>query len=110
MGARQVGGQRRMALDRNVKEPSTAVPVTAPGVPGGEEVVAQAKTRFEDREAAAPGPALRQLIAPQENVARLFQRPHARVVGIAEQPRKGQLAELDLGRLDRLGLHAGWAL
>ena len=76
MRARQVvarvGGWR--SIDDEV-QPLAARRVAAPGLPGGEEVVAEAEAGFQDHEAVAPGPAPGQAVAAQEDVPRLRRAP-----------------------------------
>jgi hypothetical protein len=111
MGARQIGRRRWMQFHRHVVQSPAAGRVAPPGVPGGQEVVAQAESEFQHDEVRPAGPTPGQAVALQEDVARLGHRADARVIHIAVQRRAGRLlrvgVELDLRRRDGLRLHAG---
>ena len=71
MCALQVRTRQGVFFDRDEDEALAARRVFAPGSPGGKEVVAQAETGFQDREAGAALPALGQAVAGQEDMPRL---------------------------------------
>src|SRR2546429_1144135 len=65
-------------------QPAAARRVAPPGLPGGEEVGAEAEAGLEDHEALAAGPALRQAIAGKEHVPGLRRPPGGAVIPVAE--------------------------
>ena len=104
MHAFKVVASQRMLFDRDEDQPLAARRVVTPRLPGGDEVVAQAKAQFQHREARAALPALRQAIALQEDMPGLFESADARVVKVVVQRRSrwfARRAESHLGRLDR---------
>jgi hypothetical protein len=93
-------------FERNEVQPLAAQRIVAPCGPSGEEVVAQAKTGFEDRESGATAPALGQAIAGEEDAAGLFKRTFAGMVDVVERSgTRHVLCEVDHRGSDRLGLH-----
>ena len=108
MRARQVVALQRVLLDRDEIQAFAAPHVTAPGVPRGEEVVAQAEARLEDDEALTPTPALRQLVAAQEDMLGLRKSPAQGVIAVAVLRRERHPigVERELRGDDRIRLHA----
>src|SRR3990172_5550891 len=72
-----------MLLDRDEMQPFAARRVLAPGLPGCQERQSEAESRFEDREAAPPAPALRQPVAFEEHVTRLRESARGAVIDVA---------------------------
>src|SRR5437879_11008563 len=64
--------------------------VAPPGLPGGEEIEAEAEAGLEDHAALAAGPALRHAIAGEEHVPGLRRRPGGAVIHVAELLRPGR--------------------
>src|SRR5256886_4776649 len=77
--------------------------VAPPGLPGGEEVEAEAEAGREDHERRAAGPALRRAIAGEERVPGLRRPPGGAVIHVAELLRPGRAVggELEPGRNQR---------
>src|SRR2546422_9303631 len=71
-------------------QPAAARRVAPPGLPGGEEIEAEAEAGLEDHEALAAGPALRQAIAGEEHVPGLRRPPGGAVIHVAELLRPGR--------------------
>ena len=78
----QIVARQRVLLDRDEDQLRAALRVVAPGLPGREEVVAQAEAGFQHDEALAALPAPRQFVAAEEDMARLRQRAGARVIDV----------------------------
>src|SRR5688572_5700363 len=73
--------------------------IAPPRLPGDEEVEAEAEAGLEDDEAAASGPALRQLVPLQEDVAALAGAARGAVVDVVERRRvRRAVDELEFGR------------
>src|SRR5947199_916813 len=71
-------------------QPAATRRVAPPGLPGGEEIEAEAEAGLEDHEALAAGPALRQAIAGEEHVPGLRRPPGGAVIHVAELLRPGR--------------------
>ncbi len=61
----------RMVFDGNEMQVLAVLRILTPGLPGGEEVETEAEAVFQDDEAFAAPPALRQSVAGNEHGARL---------------------------------------
>ena len=83
LGDGEVGGRERVLLEGNEVQPSAALRVGAPGLPGGEEVQPEAEAGFENDAAVASLPALRQFVAAEKDVARLRRAAVGGVIDIA---------------------------
>src|SRR5256712_7946779 len=79
-----------MLFQRDEVQPGATRGVAPPGLPGGEEVEAEAEAGLEDHEALAAGPALRQAIAGEEHVPGLRRPPGGAVIHVAELLRPGR--------------------
>ena len=89
LGDGEVGCGERVFFERNEVQPTAAARVAPPGLPGGEEIQAEAKSGFENDEALPVLPTLRQAIATEKDVPRLRRTALGRVVNVAEDGRKG---------------------
>src|SRR5437016_686303 len=78
-----------MLFQRDEVQPAATRRVAPPGLPGGEEIEAEAEAGLEDHEALAAGPALRQAIAGEEHVPGLRRPPGGAVIHVAELLRPG---------------------
>src|SRR5882724_12465005 len=78
-----------MLFQRDEVQPAATRRVAPPGLPGGEEIEAEAEAGLEDHEALAAGPALRQAVAGEEDVPGLSRPPGGAVIHVAELPRPG---------------------
>ncbi len=112
MGTREVGHGQWVLFDRDEEQALAVRWVVAPGGPGGEEVVAEAETGLEDREALAAAPARGQSVARQEHLLRLCEGAAPRVVEVVEDGGAGggRVAEVDRCGDDGCGLHFGAGL
>jgi hypothetical protein len=63
--------RERMFLDRNEVQAFAPLGVVAPRTPRFEEIDPETEAGLDDREDARAGPAPRQIVAAEENVARL---------------------------------------
>src|SRR5436853_1270024 len=79
-----------MLFHRDEVQPAAARRVAPPGLPGGEEIEAEAEAGLEDHEALAAAPALRQAIAGEEDVPGLLRPPGGAVIHVAELLRPGR--------------------
>src|SRR2546422_1015946 len=79
-----------MLFQRDEVQPAATRRVAPPGLPGGEEIEAEAEAGLEDHEALAAGPALRQAIAGEEHVPGLRRPPGGAVIHVAELLRPGR--------------------
>ena len=106
--ASQVVARQRPGLDRDEVQPRRACRIVAPGLPGRQEVVAEAEAGLEHDELLAAPPARRQRVAGEEDLAGLGQGALARVVEVAELGRARQPVGIALEPAgdDRPGLHA----
>src|SRR4051812_30965411 len=104
----QVLQAKGMLLDRNEMQPPAARGILPPRLPGGEEIEAEAEAGLDDGEALAPGPALRQAVAGEEDVARLCQAAAGAVIDVGERRRPGRAVcgELGPGGNQSCGAHA----
>jgi hypothetical protein len=71
MQRRQRVAFERMLFDRDIVQAFATRGVGAPFAPGGEEIQPQAEAGFEDGEYARMRPSARQIVAPEEHMARL---------------------------------------
>jgi len=96
-----VGAGQRVLFDRDKHQPLAALRVAAPGLPGGQEVVAQAKAGLQDDKTRLTRPAPGQAAAMQKDLLGLRQRAGIAVMDVAKlwgaggavlpegQPRRG---------------------
>ncbi|CAB3697727.1 hypothetical protein LMG26685_05127 [Achromobacter mucicolens] len=95
--ARQQGGhvvpRKGVCFHRDDMQRRRPLRIIAPGLPQRQEVQPQPESRLADGERPAPPPALRQSVAPQENMLGLAHRPGRGVVDVpingADQPAVG---------------------
>src|SRR2546422_10789407 len=71
-------------------QPAATRRVAPPGLPGGEEIEAEAEAGLEDHEALAAGPGLRQAIAGEEHVPGLRRPPRGAVIHDFDPPPPGR--------------------
>ena len=104
----EVVARQRPGLDRDEVQPGRALRIVPPGLPGRQEVVAEAEAGLEHDELLATAPARRQRVAGEEDLAGLGQGALARVVEVAELGRARQPVGIALEPAgdDRPGLHA----
>ena len=104
----EVGALQRPGLDREEVQLRRAFAIVAPGLPGREEVVAEAEAGLEHDELLASAPARRQRVAGEEDLAGLGQRALTRVIDVTELGRAWQSVGIALepARDDGPGLHA----
>ena len=108
MGESKVGCGERVFFERNEVQPTAAARVAPPGLPGGEEIQAEAKAGFENDEALPVLPTLRQAIATEKDVPRLRRTAMGRVVNVFEDSRKGGASrcEFEASGLQGHGRHS----
>ncbi len=105
LGGGEVGGGERMLLYGDEVQAPAALRVVAPGLPGGEEVEPEAEAGFEDDETVAVAPARRQVVAAEEDVARLRRPAVGGVIDVAVGGgKRGAVGgEFETGGLQRHG-------
>src|SRR3989449_6409177 len=79
-----------MLFQRDNAKPAETRRAAPPGLPGGEEIEAEAEAVLEDHEALAAGPALGEAMAGEEHVPGLRRPPGGAVIHVAELLRPGR--------------------
>ncbi len=82
MCKRQIVCAERMPLDRDEVQTLAALRIIAPCLPGGEEIVTQPESCFDDGETGFVAPAAGQAIAAEKDVSSLLQSAAGAVINI----------------------------